>query len=339
MKIALLCNERPARVPPGSPDDAFEEYDTPETLRAIAAALEETGSRVERVPADRHLGRRLEEGGFDFVFNLAEGEGRRCREAVPAAACELLDIAFTGPDALTLALTLDKALARRAVAPDVPSAPAVLWDPERSDDPDVVAELGGLSYPAIVKPNDEGSSKGIDAGSLVAGAREAEARCRFLHARYGCPALVEEFLPGAEVTVGIVGNGREARVLGMMEIAPRDAAEAAPFVYSVEMKRDYRRRVRYHVPPRLPAATLEEIARLGLAAYRILGCRDAARIDFRLDAAARPRFLECNALPGLDPEHSDLVILSRGLVTHGDLVRGILADAAKRFALALPCAS
>jgi D-alanine-D-alanine ligase len=337
VKIALLCNERPARVPPGSPDDAFEEYDTPETLRAIAAALAETGSFVERVPADRRMGRLLEDGGFDFVFNLAEGEGRRCREAVPAAVCELLGLPFTGPDALTLALTLDKALARRALALDVPSAPAVLWEAERADDPDLAADLSRLAYPAIVKPNDEGSSKGIDAGSLAAGPREAEARCRLLHARYGCPALVEEFLPGAEVTVGIVGNGREARILGMMEIAPCD--DAAPFLYSVEVKRDYRRRVRYHVPPRLPAATLEEIARLGLAAYRVLGCRDAARIDFRMDAAGQPHFLECNALPGLDPEHSDLVILSRGIMMHGDLVRGILADASKRFALALPCVS
>ena len=115
MKIALLCNERPDRVPPGLPEDAFAEYDTSDTLEAVAAALEITGARVERVTADPRLPWGLAAGGFDFVFNVAEGEGRRCREAVPAAVCELLGIPFTGPDALTLAVTLDKALAKRLV--------------------------------------------------------------------------------------------------------------------------------------------------------------------------------------------------------------------------------
>jgi D-alanine-D-alanine ligase len=339
VKIALLCNERPERVPAGLPHDAFAEYDSLETLEAITAALEVGGHRVERVPADRRLPGRLEDRGYDFVFNVAEGEGRRCREAIPAAVCELLGLPFTGPDALTLALTLDKALARRAVAPEVRSAPAVLWEGPggRTED------LGGLVYPVIVKPNDEGSSKGIDGDSIAETRSGAEQRCRRLYARYGCPAIVEEYLPGAEVTVGILGNGADARVLEMMEIEPADPpggiGAASRFVYSREVKRDYRRRVRYHVPPRLSAETRSSIAALGLAAFRILGCRDAARIDFRLDARGEPFFLECNALPGLDPEDSDLVILSRGRIEYGELIRGILASAARRFSAVETCAS
>jgi D-alanine-D-alanine ligase len=334
VKIALLCNERPDRLPTGLPEDAFAEYDTPDTLEAIAAALEVAGASVERVPADRRLPWRLDAGRFDFAFNVAEGEGRRCREAVPAAVCELLGLPSTGPDALTLAVTLDKAMARRVVAPDVPSARAVLWEgPETPN-----GALDALSYPAIVKPNDEVSSKGIGAGAVAEGPRDAEAKCRRLFETYGCPVLVEEFLPGAEVTVGILGNGAEARVLGMMEIAPAEPLER--FVYSRELKREYRSLVRYSIPPRIPAAASEAIARRALAAYRLLGCRDAARLDFRLDASGEPLFLECNALPGLDHENSDLVILSRGILEHGDLVRGIFADAARRQSVALPaCAS
>jgi D-alanine-D-alanine ligase len=133
--------------------------------------------------------------------------------------------------------------------------------------------------------------------------------------------------------VGVVGNGSEARVLGMMEVAP--TAGENPFLYSLEVKRDFRRRVRYHIPPRLPAASLAELSESALTVYRLLGCRDLARIDFRLDAAGRPRFLECNPLPGLDPESGDIVILSREAIPYESLVQGVLLDAARRLGISL----
>jgi D-alanine-D-alanine ligase len=323
MKIALLHNPRPDSTPPGLPDDAFEEYDRPETIAAIAGAIEALGVKVDAVPADRRLPWRLDEGRYDFAFNIAEGVGRRCREAVPAAVCELLGVPITGSDALTLALALDKALARRAVSPEVPVAPAVLLDGE--DDERALVSLG---YPVIVKPNDEGSSKGIREDAVVGDVAGAVERSRRLRARYGCPVLVEEYLPGAEVTVGITGNGAGAEILGLMEIAPVDGA--TPFVYSIEVKRDWRRRVCYHIPPRLPVAMLDTLQQLALTAYRLLGCRDCARMDFRLDAAGAPRFIECNPLPGLDPDNSDLVILAAPARSYDRLVQGVLLDAAKR---------
>jgi D-alanine-D-alanine ligase len=323
MKIALLHNPRPDPTPPALPDDAFEEFDRPETITAITRAIEALGVKVDAVPVDRRLPWRLDEGRYDFAFNIAEGSGRRCREAIPAAVCELLGVPITGSDALTLALTLDKALARRAVSPEVPVAPAVLLDGE-----DDGRGLASLRSPVIVKPNDEGSSKGIREGAVVDDVAGAVERSRWLRARYGCPVLVEEYLPGAEVTVGVTGNGAGAEILGLMEIAPADAG--SPFVYSVEVKRDWRRRVRYHVPPRLPAAMLDTLQQLALTAYRLLGCRDFARMDFRLDAAGAPRFIECNPLPGLDPDNSDLVILAAPTRSYDRLVQGVLLDAAKR---------
>ena len=154
VKVAILYNPRPECQAPGQPDDTFEEYDSPETIAAVAWALGGLGVEPGPVVADRQMPRRLGEGGFQFVFNLAEGSGRRCREAIPAAVCELLDIPYTGSDALTLAVTLDKAIARRIVAADVPVAPGVLIEAER-DEP----LLAQLRYPVLVKPNDEGSSK------------------------------------------------------------------------------------------------------------------------------------------------------------------------------------
>lgn len=323
MKVAILHNLRPEEIPAGVPDDAYEEYDGQVTVHAIGAALDGLGLETEPVVADRSMVRRLEEGGFGFVFNIAEGAGRRCREAVPAAVCELLGIPFTGSDALTLAVTLDKATARRVVSPDVPVAAGVLVV-DKGDH----GRLSALRYPVLVKPNDEGSSKGIRSNPIASNAAEAIARCEWLREQYGCAALAEEFISGTEVTVGISGNGAEARCLGSMEIAPVDAA--APFVYSLEVKRNWREEVRYFVPPRLDASVLEEVHRLALTAYRLLGCLDFARMDFRLDAAGRPRFLECNALPGLNPESSDIVFLSRDRIPYDRLVQGIFLDAARR---------
>src|ERR1039457_3101186 len=192
MRIALLCNLK-TEAPAADPDDTFEEYDSQETIAAIAGALGGLGVEVEPVAADRLLPWRLEEGHYDFAFNIAEGQGRRCREAVPAAVCELMGLPFTGSDAVTLGVTLDKWLARRVVSPEVPVAGAALIRDEVDED-----QLSALRFPVIVKPNDEGSSKGIRGDPIAADAEAAGRQCRWLRARYGCPVLVEEFLPGME---------------------------------------------------------------------------------------------------------------------------------------------
>lgn len=332
MKVALLHNLRPAEVAANCPDDLYEEYDCETTLEAIRAALDPVGVTVIPVPADRQLVHRLEEGGFDFVFNLAEGSGRRCREAVPAAICELLGIPFTGSDVLTLAVALDKAIAKRVVSPEVPVPRGVVVDPEAMLD-----EVSLPPFPVIVKPNDEGSSKGIRGQPVVHDRAALQDCCRRLRRDYGCPVLVEEFLPGTEVTVGVLGNGPRSRVIGLMEIAP---AQAEPlFVYSLEVKRDWRNRARYHVPPRLPAPTLARLEELALTAYRLLGCRDCARLDFRLDAGGTPRFMECNPLPGLNPESGDLVLLSGPQLPYPQLIQGILREAMSRVGRLLPAAA
>jgi len=328
-KVALLYNARPRRVSDGQPDDLFEEFDSEETIASIRDALQGLVARVVPIEADRSLPRKLSAGGFDFAFNFAEGTGRRCREAIPAAVCELLGVPFTGSDLLTLGLTLDKAMTRRVVAAEMRVPRAVLV--EREDD---FASLGGLRYPAIVKPNDEGSSKGIRDNPIADDAQAARRRCERLREEYGCPAIVEEFIDGTEVTVGILGNTPCERVLGIMEIEP--VGSGSRFVYSLEVKRDWRRRVVYHVPARLGGSAVEEIGEAAVRAFRLLGCRDFARMDFRLDASGRLFFLECNALPGLNSSNSDMVILARNTFTHRQLVQEIFLEAVRRCALAKP---
>jgi len=328
-KVALLYNGRPHRVGDGQPDDWYEEFDSDETIASIRDALQELVGRVVPIEADRSLPRRLAAGGYDFAFNFAEGTGRRCREAIPAAVCELLGLPFSGSDLLTLGLTLDKDMTRRVVASEVRVPRAVLV--QREED---LGCLGDLAYPVIVKPNDEGSSKGIRDNPIADDAPEARRRCGWLRDRYGCPAIVEEFIDGTEVTAGILGNSPGERLLGLMEIEP--VGEASRFVYSLEVKRDWRRRVVYHVPPRLDAQALAEIGEAAIKAFRLLGCRDVARMDFRLDGSGRLFFLECNALPGLNAANSDLVLLSRGTFTQRRLVQEIFLEAVRRHARAGP---
>ncbi len=332
MQIALLFNEKVPDLRATDhtfPDDYLEEYDSIETVYEIADALRALHLQVNAVPADRKLPARLKEGRYDFAFNIAEGpltlagKARRCREAIPASVCELFGLPYTGSDPLTLALTLDKSSARRIVAPDVPVVPAVLLT-----DDSTTGHIADLRFPVIVKPNDEGSSKGIHADSLALDPSSAIERARWLREKYQCDVLVEEFLPGAEVTVGLAGNTPNERILGMMEIAPVDDCD--PFVYSLEVKRNWRQRVVYHVPPRLDDRTLDRLRDYALKTYRLLGCRDVARVDFRLNANGQPCFMECNALPGLNRANSDIVMLSRKVIPYETLVQDILRDAAAR---------
>src|SRR5204863_9539251 len=141
---------------------------------------------------------------------------------------------------------------------------------------------------------------------------------------YQQPVLVEEFVAGTEVTVGIVGND-PAQVLGVMAIYPKRAVEH--FVYSLEVKRDFRKLVDYECPARLPTGVAREVEAAALAVWEALGCRDVARLDFRVRDEV-PYFLEVNPLPGLNPESSDLVIMANLLgVTHTDLAGRIVAAA------------
>ncbi|MBL8863130.1 MAG: D-alanine--D-alanine ligase [Planctomycetes bacterium] len=320
-----LKSDRTARA--DGPDDLLEEYDSEETVAAIAGALSELGHDPVLLGGGRRFVERLLADAPELVFTIAEGAGTRSREAHVPAVCELVGVPCTHSDPLTLAVTLDKALAKKLAAADGVATPrfAVVEDP---------AEAAALEFdlPAIVKPNQEGSSMGVRLTSRVRTREELRREATRVVRDYGEPALIEEFLPGTEMTVGILGTGRRARVVAAMEIAPRTVA-TAEFVYSLEVKRDWEARVEYFVPPRVPPASLGAVEACALAAYRALGCRDVGRVDVRLDAQGNPKFLEANPLPGMNPRTGDLCILSaRSGLSYVELVGAIVASALERSA-------
>jgi D-alanine-D-alanine ligase len=335
MKIGLTFNVRSASssdngaVDPHWPDDAEEEFDSPETIEALAAAMRELGHEVELLGDGEPMLRRLLAGSRpDLVFNFAEGTGTgRSREARVPAVLEMLGIPYTGSDPLTLAVTLDKECAKRLVRSAGVATPDWLIVDGRTDDNR--DRLLTLPLPVIVKPAFEGSSKGIHSANLIDDSTRLVETVEEIVEAYRQPVLVEEFIDGDELTVGIVGN-QPREPLGIMRVVPVD--RAGPFVYSLEVKRDWERLVRYECPAKLSPGDTRAVNLAAQTVWKTLGCRDLARIDFRLRNHV-PYFLEVNPLPGLNPKSSDLVLMARALgISYPDLIARILKAASERLA-------
>ncbi|HLX08249.1 MAG TPA: D-alanine--D-alanine ligase [Thermoanaerobaculia bacterium] len=329
LRIALAYDLKADYLAAGFSSEAVMEFDDEATVGGLAGALAALGHRPERVGRGVELARRLAAGErWDLVFNIAEGVSGRSREAQVPALCEMFEQAYTFSDPLTAALTLDKPLAKRVVRDlGLPTAPfAVVGDGAEADAVE-------LPLPLFVKPIAEGSSKGVSGRSKVTCRDELRACCVELIAAFGQPVLVEAYLPGRELTVGIVGNfgnGGAARALATMEVTFVQGSDRE--FYTALNKGEYEERVHYALLDGEPVAVrAREIA---LAAYDALGCRDAGRVDLRCDADGEPQFLEINPLPGLHPVRSDLPIMCRlGGVGYPRLVEEILDAAARRWRL------
>lgn len=301
------------------------EFDDEETIIGLENALVSLGHEVERIGNGRELALRLAKGDrWDLIFNIAEGLKGRSREAQVPAICELFDRPYTFADPLTCALTLDKPLAKRVVRDfGLPTAPfAVVNSPEE-------AAAVSLPMPVFLKPIAEGSSKGITGKSLVKERQDLVSTYQALQEEFQQPILVETFLPGREVAVGIVGNGNNARAIGVMEIIFTDKAETP--AYTALNKDEYLDRVSYRLLT--DAEPLAAQARqLALDVYRCLGCRDASRIELRCDANGELQFLEVNPLSGLHPVRSDLIIIARlSGMEYTELIGEIVESAWQRY--------
>lgn len=327
MRIGLAYDLKTSVARHQAVDDAFEEYDSPETVEIISGALEKQGHCVVKLGGDVQFLENVRREAVDIVFNISEGRGSfRSREAQVPSVLEMLGIPYTGSDPLCLAVCLEKPLTKQLVA--AAGIPTPRWL--------VVADTSALGsinwqsfpFPAIIKPSYEGSSKGIRLTSLAENTSQAEEEITRIFREYHQPVMVEEFIAGDEVTVGIIGNSPPGLV-GMMRILPKKKPKH--FVYSIEVKRDYVNQVDYESPVRLPVPVLEKMERYSLKAFKVLGCRDFSRVDFRIGRDGTPYFLEINPLPGLG-SYSDLIIMALKLGwTHDEVICAVLDAAVKRY--------
>jgi len=329
MKIGLAYDLKDTVISKTScPEDALEEYDSPETLHAIATALENLGHSIVKLGGGKEFITGILQNNVDFVFNISEGLGNhKSREAQIPSILEMLDIPYSGSDPQCLAICLDKPLTKILVTVAGVRTPKWQLITDRSQLKAI--KYNDLPLPAFVKPAYEGSSKGIRIGSRAETAVQIAEVAAELLERYKQPVMVEEFIAGDEVTVGMVGNS-PPEVLGIMRVLPRQGN--TDFIYSLEVKREWEQLVDYECPARLETGTIEEIKNSSLKVFKALGCRDFARLDFKLSPEGMPYFLEVNPLAGLNPKSSDLPIMANKLGwTYQALISAIFNAALQRY--------
>lgn len=326
MNIGLVYDLRDDYLAEGYTEEAVAEFDSESTLAALAGAIRANGHEVERVGRGKELARRLANGDrWDLVFTIAEGLDGRSREAQVPALLEMYGVPYTFSDPLVCAATLDKAVAKRLISSYGILTPRFHLVRNATDlDSDELDERH-LDYPLFVKPVAEGTGKGIDGQSKVESPAALRGVVLPLLERLRQPVLVEEYLPGREFTTGILGTGPTAHVLGTMEI--RILGNASAPDYSFDVKERCESCVTYSPLEHGPLRETVEI--VALDSYRGLECRDAGRVDIRLDRHGQPAFLEVNPLPGLHPSHSDLpMIATQEGMAYDDLIGSIITSAA-----------
>jgi D-alanine-D-alanine ligase len=332
-KIGLIYNLRRATAR-GEADDRYEEYDCIETIESLKGNIESFGFEVLLFEQGEGFAEALRKARPDFVVNIAEGCGiRRARESQVPALLEMMDIPYAGSDAVTLALALDKWLAHHMLAAAGLSVPTLFMF-SREQELRNADHIFTLHREYLVKPRWEGSSKGVFHDSVVTTHTELVDRVRRIWKRYSQPALVEEFLPGQEITVGVLGN-RPPRVVGLMAVSPEPTGGRS--FYTIGHKREWETRVRYNPPSSVDKKTRIAVSRDAVRCFRFLEIKDIARIDFKADRHGVPKIIDINPLPGLSESYSDLPILYR--LSGGEyknLLRGFLREAFMRQGLLWP---
>ncbi len=325
MLIGLTYDLRSAYLAMGYSEDETAEFDREDTVEAIESALRTLGHETVRVGNARDLTARLAAGArWDLVFNIAEGLNGIGREAQVPAILDVYGIPYTFSDPLVMSLTLHKGMTKRVVRDaGLPTAEFAVVTRE-ADAPAV-----GFEPPYFVKPVAEGTGKGITPKSIVWRRNQLKSACSRLIEAYGQPVLVERFLPGREFTVGIVGTGSRARVLGTVEVVLLDGAEKQ--VYSYRNKEKCEELVEYRLRRSGEEPVVQAAEKIALAAWTVLECRDGGRVDLRCDEIGTPQFMEVNPLAGLHPAHSDLpIIASRLDIPYTRLIDWILGSALER---------
>jgi D-alanine-D-alanine ligase len=348
-RVALLANlKKNAPKFEGMEVDQWDDLDSESTILSLLDAIWQGGHECEFFEGNLGLVDRLLRYQPDICFNICEGHFGDSREAHIPALLEMLQIPYTGSRVLTLALALDKPMTKRVLHYHELPTPAFQVF-ERANEP----VNDDMVYPLFAKPSREGTGMGISSKSIIKNEAELREQVGFIINKYKQPALVESYIEGREVTVGVVGNLRgpvalrlpddedAPRMLAGLDFLPPMEVNLNPFaetdvVYSNRLKVDLADKLEYICPAQLSQTMVDDLNWLTAAVFRVTGALDVSRVDFRLDAHNdwKPYILEINPLPGLSPVISDLVIEAAAIgIDHTSLVNKILETALKRYGL------
>lgn len=329
VKIALTYNLK--KKDDSKPQDYFSECDSEDTINAITQALKTKGHMVEAIDVEYpSLFSYFRKNRVDMVFNIAEGTSGKFRESEVPAILDYLDIPYTGSNTFSLALALNKALTKKILRAENIPTPAfqVFLNGNQELNPD-------LRFPLIVKPNREGSAKGINISNVVNTQEMLFAKIREIINTYKQEVLVEEFIDGRELTVGILENGKTT-ILPILEIDFSTCKKSGEYFYSWRVK-EYQGNAElgliptFHCPARLDKDIEELVRQAALKTHRALGCFDISRTDIRLSQDNIPYVLEINPLPGLNPRESNFPLMAYAAgMQYDDLIEAILLSASER---------
>jgi D-alanine-D-alanine ligase len=329
MKITVTYNLK--KKDDTKPADYFSEHDSEETINSIIGALKIKGHTVEAIDVEYpRLVSYFRNNRVDMVFNIAEGKCGKFRESEVPAVLEYLNIPYTGSNTFSLALALNKALTKKILkAENIPTPNFQVFSKGNEElNPE-------LKFPLIVKPNREGSAKGINITNVVNNKESLLKKINEVIEIYKQEALVEEFIEGKELTVGILENGKTT-ILPILEIDFSSCKNSGEYFYSWRMK-EYQGNKElglvptFHCPARLDKHTEARVKEIALKTHHAVGCFDISRTDIRLSSDNVPYVLEINPLPGLDPRESNFPIMAYAAgMKYEDLIEAILMSAYNR---------
>lgn len=329
-RVALLVNlaSNAPPPPPDAPHDALAELDSDTTAAAYEQALIDAGHDVARFEGGPHLAQWLSEFKPDICFNTCEGHRGDSREAQVPALLEMIGARYTGPTPLAAAITNDKPTTKRVL--HYYGLPTPVFQVFESIDEPLHRSL---AFPLFVKPSHEGTGMGIGNQSLVRNEGELRDSVAYTLEKYSQPALVESYIDGKDITCGLVGNGDDVHFFPITEVDFSGYPDELLPIYGSLQKVDYDHLYKNKCPAPIGEALTNEVRRLTHETFLVTGCRDYARVDFRLRDDGHLSILEINGLPGITP-HSDMTLMAQAEGwTHGDLVRAVLNAGLKRYKL------
>ncbi len=321
MKIGITYDLRTDYLKEGYSMEETAEFDTENTIEGIESAIKKNGHETERIGNAGALIKQLLDGKrWDMVFNIAEGLYGEGRESLVPALLDHYKIPYVFSGPVTLGISLNKAYAKQIIRDSKINTPDFFVVTKVED-----VENVDLEYPLFAKPVSEGTGKGINSKSILNSKEELFSVCSKLLQQFNQPVLIEEYLPGREFTVGVLGTGKSAYVPGAIEIVYKKNTNN---IYSYENKENYKTIVDYIA---VKDELLTQCSELALDVWRALNCFDGGRVDMKIDKQGKMNFIEVNPLAGLNPTTSDLPILCKlNGVSFQEIINEILKSAISR---------